>query len=53
MIENERISTIEKLTKTMDVHTINPKYYKEIVLRAQREYSGQQLRAVYTDRSKG
>lgn len=53
MIEEERSTAMDKLTKREDIHQINQKYYKEVYLRAQRAYTGQQMRAVYTDQAKG
>ena len=53
MIERERERTLGMLGKTTDIYQINSKFYKETILRAQRAYTGQQMRAVYTDSGKG
>ncbi len=52
-IRLEKESTYEKLQRLGDSVPMDERYYKEVLLRAKREYTGQHMKAIYTDASKG
>lgn len=52
-IRQEKEQTYEKLQRLGDTVAMDDKYFKEVLLRAKREYTGQHMKAIYTDASKG
>jgi len=53
VIEEEKIATHEKLSRLSDTLRQDEAFFKEIFLRAQRAYTGQHMKAVYTDQRSG
>ena len=52
-IRREKDLTHEKITRLGESVERDDRFYKEVLLRAKREYTGQQLKAVYSDSKNG
>lgn len=48
-IRMERELTYQNLHRLGDTVTMDDRFYKEVLLRAKREYTGQHMKAIYTD----
>jgi len=52
-IAQEKEITFERLQKLSDTVKQDDSYFKTVLLRAKREYTGQHMKAVYMDNNRG